>query len=174
MGDPLYHAPSGATKTMRVTVVTLAFLVLAAIASAQDCPSNTFIERIADGLGARDGWETLCVSNSPNHADRLITRPGIAYAGLGGNFHYRWKSGGAVCVYTAADRAGTHSIGGGRLLTFGNSNRDQPRGGTYFVAEVDAGYRTFAVIAPHGCEDEWIPVCRGRCGDNVRPGDGVY
>ena len=167
MGDPLYHAPAGATKTMRVTIVTLVFLLLAAVASAQDCDAQ--VELIADGNLARgDGWETRCVGHRPT----LLNEPDDAYAGLGGNWHYRWKNGPAVCVYTTADRARQDSIGGGRLLSYGNSNRDQPRGGTYWVAEVDAGYFTWGVIGT--CLQNIVPSCTGRCGDYERPGDGVF
>ena len=152
---------------MKTLATALVLCLLPALAGAQDATCAE-IERWGDASGHAE-WTSLSV---PCGGRRLVTSAVVRNQG---NWHYRWKSGGGVCVYTTSDQDGQHSIGGGRLLTYGNSNRNAPRGGTYFVAEIDAGYWTHAVHAPHGCPGEWVPACRGRCGDYVRPGqEGVY
>ena len=160
--------PAGGGRQVRTAAIAFAIALLPALAGAQDA-SCAVIERWGDASGHAE-WTAL-----PVPCGQRVLLTSAVIGNNQGNWHYRWKSGGGVCVYTTADQAGQHSIGGGRLLTYGNSNRDAPRGGTYFVAEVDGGYWTWAVMAPHGCEGSWVPVCRGRCGDYVRPGqEGVY
>ena len=146
-----------------VFLMLLAFaLGFACNASAQD-HCETAIERWVEGWYNTDPWQVLCIQE-----DAIIWRPIAA----GGNSHYRWKRGAAVCVYTTADHDGHTGRGGGRLLAAGNSDRDAPIGGTYWVAEIDHGYWTRAV--PGTCESNNVPACSGRCGDDVTPGSGPF
>ena len=156
------------TLTIAAAVLLLSGALFAAVIGAQhdqgrDYCSST-IERYMDGIPGETGWLSFCV---PDHERTPVLSPTLTNQG---NAHFRWAAGRAACLFTT-DPHGNFP-GGGRDLAPRN------QGGPYFVAEINAGYQTWA-LSPGTCAQFGIEYCSFSgaliCGDEVSPGqEGVY